>query len=319
MSVFDKIKENVERGDEHLGTLFWWSLSENHVPHARLVELANNAGFDEKYILKPVSPIGAFRKAIRHVSKGVKKDLLIRTVDDNPTSMFLSVVMESRLAGVAQEAYDDLSYAVLEKFRFDKDTGKFSSFNTVNTPADYEPLAPSVTAAYVYHTEHDTEDIRRIISNFLKVNGVALRQAGGVYFVPAHHQDSLDSLCTVLKDTGSNATYQLKVFDTAHAKETLAAVAQNSLEEEIRQIEQQLDKFAFEKARESTLERKLEGFEELRNRAAMFASVLNFKTSVIEEKINRVKAVVSGHIIPEKEVEEEAPVQQGMFDNVAGF
>jgi hypothetical protein len=311
--TFNKLKRTQEKladKGEHLGTLMWWSLEGNRISHDDLKALASKNNLPSNYLPNEVKPHSAFKRAIRHTTTKLDKDLMLRTINDDKNEIVVGVVHERK-----DTTAKELRYNTRAKVTFKKANG------TIHSDQDH-PAVDDVKALYRQHLDHDTDDIRTMMTNFLKKAGVSLRQAGGVYFVPASFQPILDALCGTVEKTGSNQTYQLRVFDTKESKATLAKVTQAGFEAEINQIQEALEKFEFDKARESTLEKKLAGFEELRAKAEMFASVLNFKADKINSKIDRIKAIVRGHIVPDEEpefVEDEKRPGQGIFSETAGF
>ena len=310
--TFTDIKKAVEGNaqSKQLGTLMWWSLEGNRISHDDLTITAIEKGLPKRYLPSEIKPHSAFKRAVRHSNTKLPNGHLIRTINDDRDEFVVGVVKENR-----DTAGKNLSYKVLSRVTFTKATGHTSN-------DEDHSVVNEIYALYKQHLDHHTDDIRTMMTNFLKESGVSIRPSGGVYFIPAVYQSVLDSLCEVVKSvSSSNRTYQLRVFDTPESKQTLATVTQGSLEEEIRQIQDQLDKFVFEKAKETTLAKKLEGFEELRARAAMFASVLNFKTDEINQRIDKIKAVVQGHIVPKepKEEKEDALPTPKAYNSEAGF
>ena len=178
----------------------------------------------------------------------------------------------------------DLDYDVVSRIAFNKHTA------AVNHDADHA-IVWQILELYRHHQAHTTEDIRRMLAAFLAEAGVSLRESGGVYFVPASHQPTLDALCGVVEAVGKgNRTYQLPIVDTPATKTTLREVATRTLDDEIRQLQDELARYESEKVRQSTLERRLDGFEELRSRVNLFAGVLAFKADSMNAKISAVRA-----------------------------
>ena len=135
-----------------------------------------------------------------------------------------------------------------------------------------------------------------MLTTFLREAGVSLRESGGVYFVPATHQATLDALCAVVEAAGNNQTFLLPIVDSVEGKKTLRKVAKRSLDDEIRQLHEELQRFDREKVRESTLQRKLDGFDELRSRVNLFARVLSFKADSLNNKISGIQSALRGEL-----------------------
>lgn len=316
LSVLNNVQEKSEAaGAAHLGTLFWWDLANNNISHGDLELAADHQGFPREYLPAQVKPHQAFKRAVSHAETMVPKGILIRKIKDDKKECVIGIVSE-----IQDIAMKDLKYKTLSVIEFDKVTSH------ITNGASHD-VVKTIHDLYIRHLNHDTDDIRKIMANFLNRSGVALRQSGGVYFIPAQFQPVLDSMCRLIEAVGSNATYQLKQFDTVATRMTLTTVATKSLDDEIRQMQEELDKFAFEKARKETLEGKLDGFEELRARVNLFSGVLNFKADVLNSKINKIKKIVQGHLDPdmyhddaEETVQEKMPItEQIPFSQEAGF
>jgi len=299
LKEIQKTQHDLElKGGRHLGTLMWWNLNGNRISHADLEALAQRYGMPAEYLPSEIKPNSAFKRAVRHATTKLDKEHMLRTINDDKRECSVGLVREKRNA-----TQKDLKYVVESRITFSKDTSK------IDHDQD-NPIIQEIYGLYQIHLDHATEDVRTMMTNFLKASGVAIRPSGGVYFVPSKFQAVLESLCNVVEKAGQNETFQLKVVESPEAKQTIAKVAKAGLEEELRQIQEQLEKFAFDKAREGTLEKKLEGFEELRAKAKMFADVLEFKVDEINNKIDRAKAIIHGHILPD----EKPPVVEELHD-----
>ena len=270
-----------------LGTIVWWSLSDNNVPRQKLLNLASDNNLDEKYLPPEVKPTSAFRRAWRHAISHLEEGLLLRPIVENDDAIVIGLVHETQ-----KKSAKDLDYDLVVRIEYSKknETLTFDRNVDFNTPEG--KAVKAIDDLYQVHQSHDINDIRSIMTNFLYEVGIPLRESGGVYFVPAAYQQTLDSVCTVVKNCGRNSTYQLAVPDTIESHETLTVVAQSTLDSEIKQLQEQLDKLGTEDAsvRETTWEKKLVLFDELRARVNLFAGVLNFKAEELTSKIGLIQA-----------------------------
>ena len=300
--TFDKIQHAQSRiaqaGGKQLGSLLWWSLNGNRIGHERLLDLADQHGLNTKYLPKEIRPVQAFRRAWRHAAAKLPKGMLLRSISETNYLVVIGLVRER-----VDERNHDLDYTVLSKIGFHKGTHALS--------ADKENgVTMQVKELYRHHLAHTTEDIRAMMTSFLGEAGVSLRDSGGVYFIPASHQQTLDALCAVVEEVGHNKTYQLPIVDTPEGKATLREVARRTLDSEIQQLQEQLAKFDLDKVRESTLERKLEGFDELRARANLFARVLSFKADTLNKKIASIQSGLRRQLSGEVQVDAVRPTSR---------
>ncbi len=278
--VHDAQSKLAKAGGNQLGSLLWWSLNGNRIEHDKLADLAGRHGLDAKYLPSEIKPTQAFRRAWRHASTKLPKGLMLRPIAESSDLVTVGLVRER-----ANEAARDLEYDLLTRVTFDKVANRISYEAENQVTADIQRL-------YLHHMAHTTEDIRSILTAFLSEAGVSLRDSGGVNFIPASHQATLDALCSVVEAAGRNTTFLLPIVDTPEGKKTLRSVAKRTLDDEIQQLQQELGKFNPEKVRQSTLERKLEGFEDLRARVSLFSRVLSFKADSLTKKISGIQATL---------------------------
>ena len=279
--TFQRLRSAQDRladaGGKPLGSLIWWSLNGNRIGHDQLEHLAAQHHLHARYLPNPIKPTQAFRRAWRHTASKLANGQMLRPIADTADEVVLGLVQER-----PDEATRDLDHDVLARITFDK--------TPATIRADRETIvAESVRQMYRHHLAHTTSDIRSILTSFLSESAVSLREHGGVYFVPADRQRTLDAVCAVVEAAGNNRTFQLPIVDTPEGKATLRSVTQKTLDDEVRQLQEQLERFDDDKVRDSTLERRLEAFEDLRSRAVMFGRVLSFKADSLNDRIGAIQ------------------------------
>jgi hypothetical protein len=135
-------------------------------------------------------------------------------------------------------------------------------------------------------------------------------------------------LTEVLKATGPNTVWALPIADIGPASATLRALAEQTLEAEIGAVEKELAAFDASdmETRDSTLERRLKKFEELRGRTNLMAGALSFRADALLEKLTLlegdVKMKLLGEHIDVDVVDAAAahdPQQLEVFDAEVGF
>jgi HAMP domain-containing protein len=289
----------AQAGGKPLGSLLWWSLNGNRIDHPRLEELARRHGLDAKYVPAELKPVQAFRRACRHASTKLPAGLLLRPIAETTDAVLVGLVRER-----VNEANQDLDYDLVTRVNFNKANHAILCDVENGVTAEIERL-------YEHHLEHTTEDIRGMLTAFLGEAGVSLRESGGVYFVPASFQPTLDALCTVVEAVGQNQTFTLPIVETAETKGVLREVAKRSLDDEIRQLHEAMQRFEGDNVRQSTLERKLDGFEELRGRVNLFARVLSFKADALNGKISAIQSGLRQQLAGGLQAVQARPVDAG--------
>lgn len=273
-----------QAGGRRLGSLLWWSLANNRISHPELESMFEQQGLAHDYLPKAVKPAGAFRRAWRHAASGLASGLMLRRISESADELVVGLVEEHPDA-----TNKDLDYRVLARISFDKAEGRIE--------ADAEHgVVEEMRWLYRRHLDHSTDDIRSMLTAFLGDAGISLRESGGVYFVPARFSTTLDALCAVVEAAGGNTTFRLPVLDTADGRSTLRDVANRSLDDELRALEQELAGFDPDSVRASTLERRVEAFDALRSRVRMFSGVLQFKADGMLDRIANLQAGLRGQL-----------------------
>ena len=275
---FIKIKEaqsNIK--GQQLGSLTWWSLSNNRMEYSKLEGLAEKYDLNKKYLPAQIRPAGAFRRAWRHSCSKLAEGMMLRQITDSDTEIVIGLVKEK-----PDEKAHDLDYMVEARIIFDKKSHMITS--------DYENGTSSmIRELYSYHQDLTTSDIRNMMISFLKESSIRIRESGGVYFVSQQYQKTLEALSNVVQSAGDNVVYTLPIFDTKSSKQTLRNIAKATLDDELRLLAADIGNFDKEKMRQSTIDRKLEAFENIRNRAKMFSRILSFKAKSFDEKITELQ------------------------------
>lgn len=265
-----------------LGTLFWWDLGNNRIAHQELVRHASDAGLDAALLPPAVKPVTAFKRAWHAAARRNSDELLLREVADTPDQLVVAVVRED-----ADEANLDLKYDVLARATFSKKTESISVLEN-------HAVLDALPALFDHFSAVTTDDVRAMVLAFVKKSGLSIRHAGGVYFIPPQLSATLDALCAVLRAIGPNTLWTLPVADLGEASDTLGALARETLDAEVSAVEAELAAFDASdvKTRDSTLERRLKKFEELRVRANLMAGALSFRADSLNEKIGELEAEV---------------------------
>jgi hypothetical protein len=269
-----------------LGNLLWWNLAGNRIEHQQLVNLAVKHGLPPRHVPSEIKAVNAFRRAIRHASSSLPDGLLLRPIGESTAEVIIGLVSEEPIA-----SRRDIDFDVINRIVFDK------AKEAVGYDTEHEAVA-LVLKLYRHHRACTTEDVRWMLTSFLGEAGVRLRQSGGTYFVPEQYRVTLEALCKVVEEAGDNETFLLPIADTAATKQTLRSVAQRTLDDEIHQLEAELAVFDERTVRQSTIERKLDGFEELRARVGLFSRVLSFRADALTARISSIQSSLRAKLVP---------------------
>lgn len=287
---FGKVQSSFEAVAQQaglLGTLFWWDLGNNRVDHAALVTRADAAGLDRALLPSAVKPATAFKRAWRAAARRIGDDLMVREIADTPDQIVVAVVREH-----PDVAALDLRYEVLARAAFSKRADAISLLEP-------HPVLDGLGALFEHYSAITTEDVRGMVLTFVRKSGLSIRHAGGVYFIPPALSLTLKALTEVLTGIGGNTTWALPVANLGSAAETLGELARETLDGEIAAVEQELASFdASEVAtRDSTLQRRLKKFDELRGRTNLMAGALSFRADALHEKLVVLESEVKQRLL----------------------
>jgi hypothetical protein len=311
---FGKVQSSFEAVAKEaglLGTLFWWDLGNNRVEHRVLVERAEQAGLDRALLPSAVKAATAFKRAWRAAARRIGDDLLLREIAETPDQLVVAVVRE--LPDVLNL---DLRYDVLARAAFNKKTESIALLES-------HEILDGLGTLFEHYSAITTEDIRAMVLAFVRKSGLSIRHAGGVYFIPPALSSTLHALTDVLRAIGQNTVWALPIADLGDASETLGALARDTLDAEITVVESELAAFEARdvETRDSTLERRLKKFEELRGRTHLMAGALSFRADALLEKLVTLETDVKRRLLgeylpsPSKTVTDTPAI----FDSDVGF
>lgn len=276
----------LAKSGAHLGDVVFWQLTDARVDRATLESLWKCAGLD--VVLLPEEPTAerALKQAVREAQVG-QRDRLIRLGLDNEAEVVFAIVRESR--------DDSGNVAYFQEARVHLDRSK----EVLTSDVTSHDIVQAVLASYrTLRNTHTADDVRRAIVKALGTwAAVALRDGGGVYWVPSVYAAELRRLQAAIEKVGSSKLHVLPVHQSADADRALGEIATASLEAELAELQTEIAAFvSMPPERTSTLTRRLEAFEALRDRAKLYRSVLSITVTDIDQQLQNMAATVEGLI-----------------------
>jgi hypothetical protein len=190
---------------QFLGSLVWFTISDCRVIREELAVAFLDAGIDQKYLPKPISPRDAFRRAtkrieMKEVPLGDDKflNLLIRDVRQDKDLIVRHVVREIR-----DWQNTRLQHLAVADLRLtEQDKGFALTISPLMTM-----LQEETTAVEAFKADFDVEKenyngrtVRDIIMDVLRdCDPVNVRPSGGVYFTPEEHREKIEALKRLVK------------------------------------------------------------------------------------------------------------------------
>lgn len=271
-------------GGDRIGSYLWWALSDIEVSVTRLKRMLKAHGLDPALHMPPaIEGSAAFRKAVEANKRG-DRTLMVRHIKETPQELIYGVVREN-----VDEANEDLRYKVKARIVFRKRT------ESVVIRGGRSPIADAVKTLYDdYVSTYIHTDIRRWIVRLINehMQAVQMKKNGGVYFIAHQHTKMLRALEGVVNALGTSEMTVTPIFDSAETTASVGKGARGALERELQQIKDDLTEFKSKPPRRDTLKRRLADFQALKGRARMFADMLGFVVTDLEEGIDDADTVV---------------------------
>lgn len=286
MSALKLIKKALSNGDEHLGDLIWWSLSDARIDREALVSIWNDASLPTELLPEPPAAEKAFKAAVKEAQVG-QAGRLLRLAVETDAEIVYGVIREDRFGD------GRLMYAQEARITLKRDR------ECVSADAPLHDIATDVVRRFeVLKSTHVSDDVRRMLVRTLETfAAVAVRPSGGVYWCPAPFAEQLRRLQTAIQRIGRSTVSVLPVHRSAEAEQTLGEVARGSIEDELAALRVEIAGFVETPPdRTSTLERRLDAFEALRGRAKLYRNVLAIQVTDLDQQLDSMTATVSGLI-----------------------
>lgn len=185
-----------EQQEGIIGHLMWYSVGSQLIRRDVLEQKLADAGLDEGWMPNPIQPHGAFRRATSEIQTkrstaqaGVHENYLVREVYSDKDMIQRNVVVETvDQKGKRLDYNSQAAVITLDK--------KTQNISVVSSSPTAEELAREAEQRfYLYRDHHSSQHIRQMLANILKsLAPTPVRPSGGVYFVPASHEDGLRKL-----------------------------------------------------------------------------------------------------------------------------
>jgi hypothetical protein len=298
-----------------IGYTVFWRLAGIRVSHPDLERALQAAGF-EKYLPDPPTPRVAVRRALAEwirAKQRIARDLQLQQDDEerdeNDGGRRRTLIRVINRAGSEHLVYalvaEDidfsmlgLSYGTALRILLHKKTGEMICTTDAEGVIDAQRESQQVTNELMpYWRQYRDLFIARDLSEMMReiidgMNAVSLRQAGGVYFVPAGERDSLFRLRQLITDIPQVAELDpfvcaLGVPDAAEAKRGLSKAVHAGLLDEVNSLRGDLNRLSEsgERLREKTIAQRLVIYKRLKAKAEMYQELLGMRQDEVRAGI----------------------------------
>jgi hypothetical protein len=303
-----------------LGYSVFWRLAGIRVSHPELERALRAAAFD-KHLPDPPTPRVALRRALAEwirAKQRIARDLRIQQADEdgdeNGGGQRRTLIRVINRAGSEHLVYalvaEDvdfgalgLSYGTALRILLHKKNGGMICTTDAEGVIDAQRESQQVTNELMpYWRQYRDLFISRDLSEMMRgiiggMSAVSLRQAGGVYFVPASEKDALLRLRHLIADipqvTDSGAfVCALGVPDAAEAKRSLSKAVHAGLLDEINSLRGDLARLSESGARprDKTIAQRLAVYKQLREKAEMYRELLGMRQDQVRAGIAELES-----------------------------
>lgn len=300
-----------------LGVLTWWDLDNTHITPARLRMILTQAGEDPS-IVPDMNPRTEVKRAGREFTRGRGRSDRFKTVvsyegDD-----------EIRIELLRLETVGSRSKGFLPVFAWTFDVQANQPVITRLSGVDGLPaqVLEAIDAfeanalRTMTHLDHSWLRPAFIQARIMSWAAFSLRRQGGVYYVPTQFQAALENLAGIVRQIGDSALHIAHVEATEASRESLSTSARISVESELSDLRGKLDSWLADShsVRPATLADALVAYEEIRNRANLYAETLGMlrddiiaetaeAREVVQDLLGQRQAELSvGHSVPARTV-----------------
>jgi hypothetical protein len=193
----------------------------------------------DKYLPEQISFISAFKRGISDIKATLDKEgILVRLVSSDSNTRTLAIVRETVDSKANKADHDQIGLITADKTA--ESITCTPSYGLSNEELTIvQSVEEKVKNAYDESINHNTDDIRRVITNFSKECSVSLRDSGGIYFVPLVHAELLVAIADFVKAVSPGSVIYIKPEYIIRESdlEALQTASKNELTGELNQLE----------------------------------------------------------------------------------
>ena len=278
---------------KHLGDLCGWGLGGDYVQE-EVRKLAEKHGIEGDLGLPNLSPASAYRRAVTDAVKSGRNDerkFAAVKLDDNELKIVHAIVERGIVQGAAGSlSAKDADFHTELRVGFDKEGYKNGedAEKLLRSENPTHRLSEVIKQRYTdLCVRYLPGDIRVAFQRaFEKWGSIRLLEHGGLWWVPSPSAEKVRKWKLFMEELG-NTTIVIPVFDTEETIQSLREQSKSTLEGQLASMLDQLDGFTTkDNTRLSTLEKRIEMFDSLRDKIELHARVLGMKQQELLDRLN---------------------------------
>lgn len=250
------------------GALVYWRL-EGEVDPKELALHWKLAGLDPDLLPSTPAPSTALARTMRERAEHRK---LVRPLEERGSHALVREVVSGA----------DLSYDVALRVKLDV------AGRPVVEPAGH-PLEATIRAAYDHHLEVcSSDDIGGwLVGIVAKVDGVAMRDRGGIYYVPPGKLAEWDSMTSALRKVSNHRIFKIPAMTSKSAVEAILDAIAQEAEADAAKMEAEL---LSDELGGRALASRVAKTEALEAKVSRYESLLGEKLDVLRDRLEGLRA-----------------------------
>lgn len=243
-----------------LGFCVYWSMSEFRMPEAQYKSLLQQADIDPKLYAKSVNPKSILTSVLKTQTKRLKNKFHRKSADNKDLAGFVIVNQESDDDANAQFQQET-------KIVFDKET------KHIRVEGSQEEEIKNKFNSFL--GTFSTDQFRNLVLKYLETecSAIAIRDRGGVYFVPIANEEAFRKLEQLFKLMPNCDIEVLPIVDTDEAKKSMWKALVSDLTGEINKLSEELSEMTAPS--QKVFVRRIKKFKELKQKTAMYGDLLS--------------------------------------------
>lgn len=298
MSTEQIMQTLLQQGEgKHLGDLCGWGLRGDHL-QTDVRALAEEHGIAGDLGLPNLSPASAYRRAVNDAVRSGRNDerkFAAVKLEDTELTIVHAIVERGIIQGDSDElTKNEADFHTELKVGFDKE-GYKSNYTTealLKSVNREHPISKKIEQRYTeLCVKYLPGDIRIAFQRaFEKWGAIRLLEHGGLWWVPQPSAQKVRAWKEFMAKLG-NTTIVIPVFDTQETIESLREQSKSNLESQLAALLEDLESFTGkDNTRLSTLEKRIEMFDDLREKIELHARVLGNKQQQLLDTLNAAAA-----------------------------
>jgi len=293
---------NEDPNRDYYGRLITYTFSDILIPADSLRELYSEIGIPLDYFPKEINDRGAWKRACREIEK--KRTYQEKQDTDNPEELTIiheAIKIKPSVRQIEKTVInsenEEVNHEKIVKFRYEepkniqmktlegKEEEALKWYNEMMTK--YEKLRSNYTQNHIRNT------FREKVIHGNKINSVAIRRTGSVYFIPEKHAELIEKFSKLAKtlDKMSNDILEIVAIPVVKQPEQKDMIKRHIKKETVDRTSKVMEKAKEiieedKKINPSTYENFIEEMQSLRKKREEYKKLLDAPLDVCEEQIN---------------------------------